>query len=396
MKKLVLMLIILSVFFPIHAQTDDMLVAILLDHANQNLITISGNGTQSIVPLLIPQTTGTYRFNTTVISNDARYAGFCLGEDNAGSSFTNNYFLNIQDLESGEIIFEKAYEDLFSCIATSFNTDNSQLAVAVIDDFGWTLEVYNLQDSSLVYDLGVREEISNYYADIADIENPNSVYFRITVYYFDDTQIILGSVPFIAMGSPDSVPVFDWNLEDDSLTLREYAGNAFGDNLFASDETVFPTLNPEYDALTNGLFAPTNEINLFNGSEVFPIYRNTEASVTQANFINDGENIMVYRNTPEAQIDILSRDGTIITTEVIPTQASAIATGNHSQAGIILWDEMPDEEIYITHLQMLHIDGTLRDLWVSESFSSPPPIELVWTQPLPSEASYPAFIALDD
>lgn len=390
MKNFLWILLIALLTMPIYAQADDELIAILLDHNNQSFILINEDGSEEIFPLIRPQP-DLNRWGNTPISNDTRYVGACWTVSD--NSFTNDYRFIVQEIRTGEIILEKDYADLISCTATAFNIDSTQIAISVIDEMGWTLEVYDLNSGDLVHDLGMRQEISDHYFEITDGYFGNGVYFRIEVYHFDNETIVLGASPFIAMGTPDSFPAFTWNLEDNSLVVAEHAGNNLGDNLFATGETAFPILNEDYDAVY-GAFWSHNEVRVFTAQSETTIYRNTEQSMSQTHFINSGEHVAILIDALESRIEILSRDGSRMTTDTIPT-ASSIQIGNHGEAGIILWSDSIDD-MYITHLQMLQIDGTLSDIWATEASENRHSLELVWTQPLPLDASYPNFATLED
>ena len=371
--------------------------AYLFDNINYDLIRINPDGSAENFPMGLE---GDQWISSQDISinSDGTLLAYCKKTpENTALSAT----LIIREIETGINRHEIEFGTTPACSVTAFSADDSQIAVsfAHVNAFEavpagesrWSLQTFSVETGEMIH---ILQETDEFMPDFTTFGE--DIPMIALVRQFDANIIRFAAVPFVGMGGPASLPVYDWNIAEKTVTeLSGDFGRVNNDTLEATGEMVFPALDESLTAAQpEGPLPQANVLNIMDADgTVSTIYQNEEWVIVSATFINDGASVAVLllpgfeigqaaENPNALRVDILNRDGTVQTLD----QRFDGGTGIDSVPGgaIIPYTPNPTTE-GLAATQFLVWDGsTLNSIgeYLPDYSKGWSPPQLLWVSPM--------------
>lgn len=416
LKKLVITTIILLMMSSISFAQDSMSdwSTYLFDNINYDLIRVEADGSIDIFSLGLAE--NEFRgFNNLAISHDGTLAAYCKTVSVSDADPANDLqILIIREIETETNLQEIPLGALPTCSVTAFSEDDSQIALSLVsrafsdepsDESAWSLSLINVVSGEAETMLNDGDDIMPAF----DMFGEN-IPLLADVRQFDDTSITFAGIPFIGMGGPPFLPVYQWDFASNMITqLPLVFGRVNNDMLMDTGELVYPALDDSLMAVEpEGPSPQANIVNvLFSDATATTIYQNETRVIYSTRFINDGQAVAIISlsgflpNQDMAtanmlQMDIVNRNGDSMTLE--QTFNGGVWVENISEGALIVYTPNPDEE-GMNATQILVLNGdTLTEVasHLTDYSSGFSPLQLIWVSPSTTMIDdLPAFVPVN-
>lgn len=388
--------------------------AYLFDNINYDIIRVNADGDTQVFGLGLAENE-LLSISELTISHDGTLAAYCktvrVDETDASS---DEKILIIREIETGDILHEITYGTLPACSVTAFSEDDSQIAVSIVnrsfsdepsDEPAWSLRLIDVASGEAQTILNDGDEMMLAF----DMFGEN-VPLLADVRQFDGNSISFMGLPFVGMGGPAFLPVYQWDFAENTIIqLPDAVGRVGNDVLMSTGEVVYPAWDESMPAAEpDGPLPQANVVNVLSadGTET-TIYQNEEWIIIGTHFIDDGQAVAVtlfpgftlnqdLQEANTVRVEIVNRDGTICAIEqgfIGGMWLDDIANG-----ALIIYTPNPTGEGF-DPIQILVWDGeTLNELatYLPDYSLGYSPLQLLWVSPSATMVDdLPAFAPVD-
>lgn len=307
------------------AQEDDW-TAYLTNPTTSDWLHVGADGTQTPLSLGLPEGATLVADGSTVaISADGSRIAYCtltVGE-------TNTTHLVIRDLTTSSDLYSTDFPSYAGCVLgdAAFTPDGERLWVGVSGDPSanqpaWQLVEIHVSDGLALATLDSNSPLA---AEVESVAGPMVPY----LFGSDNERVIFGVAGFGIVGPP-TLPAYSWDGEG-ALVPVEGWGEPGADGLFASNEVVWPALDPNLPAgVPSDLLPAKNTVQYLDASGLqIPIYHSPEWVIRDVAWVNGGRQVAIALISPDdvspTQVRwvLVNRDG--IVQHFDPVEATRIA-----------------------------------------------------------------------
>lgn len=415
LKKLVITTIVLLMMSSISMAQDSTSdwSAYLFDNINYDLIRVDADGNTNVFSLGLAENE-LLSLNELAVSHDGTLVAYCKTVRFNDETLSNEKILIIREIETGENIQEIAFSEAAACRATAFSEDDSQVALSVAhfeareENNGeslWSLQLINVESGEPEVILNDDDDITLEF-DIFGEDIP----LLANVSHFDDTNIIFAGIPFVRMGGPSSLPVYQWEFASNTITqLAQEFGRVNSDILASTGELAYPALDEALTAVEpEGPISQANVVNVLSADgTVTTIYQNEDRVIASAQFINDGQAVAIISlsgflpnqdmtTANLLQVDIVNRDGDSMTLDKLFD--GGVWIESISEGMLIVYTPNPNENGMNSTQILVWTEDTLTEIasYLPDYSSGFSPLQLLWVSPSTTMTDdLPAFVPVD-
>lgn len=370
------------------AQEDDW-AAYLTDHATSDWLRVGADGTQTPISLGLPAgVTPAADGSTVAISADGSRIAYCtltVGE-------TNTTHLVIRDLTTASDLYSTDFPSYAGCVLgdAAFTPDGERLWVGVSGDPSanqpaWQLLEIHVDDGTALAALDSNSPLA---AEVESVAGPMVPY----IFASDNERVIFGVAPFDIAGPP-TIPAYSWDGAG-ALVPVEGWGEPGADGLFASNEVVWPALDPNLPVGTpSDLLPAKNTVQYLDASGVpISIYHSPEWVIRDVAWVNGGRQVAVGLISPDevfptqARWVLVNRDG--IVQHFDPVEATRIALMDSRDGFAVLTSQLLETGEYHYTLTR-YVGDTAQEILSVENETD---LQLRWVTPSTPAANLSPFI----
>ncbi|GAB5493846.1 MAG: hypothetical protein Phog2KO_40610 [Phototrophicaceae bacterium] len=401
LKKLVITTIVLLMMSSISMAQDSTSdwSAYLFDNINYDLIRVDADGNTNVFSLGLAENE-LLSLNELAVSHDGALVAYCKTihfDDN--ETLSNEKILIIREIETGENIQEITFGIPPSCSVTAFSEDDSQIALSLVslafsdepsEESAWSLRLINVTS-------GVTEKILNDGDDIMpafDMFGEN-IPLNADVRQFNAESLTFAGIPFVGMGGPPALPVYQWDFASDTITqFPQEFGRVNSDILASTGELAYPALDEALTAVEpEGPISQANVVNVLSADgTVTTIYQNEDRVIASAQFINDGQAVAIISlsgflpnqdmtTANLLQVDIVNRDGDSMTLDKLFD--GGVWIESISEGMLIVYTPNPNENGMNSTQILVWTEDTLTEIasYLPDYSSGFSPLQLLWVSP---------------
>ncbi len=380
---------------PALAQSGDDWSAYVYSQAQQTLVRVMLDGTQTAYPLDLGESVALQGRHMAFWPDGDRVA-FCAVTYGETTSAT----LTIRDLPGGEDLVSLPFESASDCRVTQagLSDDQTRLAVALFNYFPADTEADTSQPP---WQIVIVDTATGDILDTLDGGDPHVVEAGIAperatiaeAFAFSSDVLTFYAIPY-AVGSSSFYPTYRWDLSDDTLALAdeqaEYSVSVLADadeRLYAAQDTSLPF------GIPNGPVPPNNVVLASRGDETpYTIYYTPDWVVVDTDYIDNGQRVAVTlyppADMPQMSAFLVSlravavdREGGV--EELVTTDGTMQLAGAPGGYVALLGSIDPTGD----HRLMYASAGQMRPLWQASGESW----ELAWAAPTITPDTLPPF-----
>ena len=370
--------------------------AYLFNSVTRELVRVGLDGTQTAIPLNLPE--GAFLGEAdTAFTSDGNTLAYCALDYSQANSVAT---LNVVDATNGMPLYQQTVGQTLGCWL-EYSADNSMLTVGTVNYFGgdpnadvsrpiWELHILDADSGSLMASMSPLDP------DATNLGLLNDFAIMPDVRYFDNNQVIFTGVIWGSEGAPIE-PAFLWDLNSSALQpfddwWRWGLSVSGTDVVWLDNDPTLPVGNP------GGPIPASNVVRMRDAAgEVVTIYHSPDWILADTEFIEDGQRLALSllepfdETNPSESNDLrwiaLDRAGNV--TELATTTGFsqvASAPGGY----VYLYASGP--EVGNTMTLEYRVGAQVQTLFTGQSENSGAAWNLIWTTPGTPVGGLPGFM----